>query len=732
MTILDKITSLFKKSKPVAEALPVQSDRYSPVATQAESESTFEYDIFKVENDRRSILNDVQRLLKDDPRVAEGNRRMATDATRGGLAVVVNGSAGDVAARNIKRRPGATTKARANALATRAQEVIDDLIKTTRINAKLPSWGRRLIADGDLFLNVIVDMRESRIIDLRRVPPGTMKRNIDEQGQFVDITKSFSQLDPLVHTASYFPGIPESALGHYALWQINHLRWNYTDGEPYGESQYMQIRRLSRQLQMTEEDLVVRRRTRAVQRRFHQVGTKEKPQDWSQVEEYKKKNSLEKNSFKQTTDYFGNGLTDVKNLDGDANLHEIEDIIYLLNMEFLRIGVPKGLLGFAEDINRDVLDEQQKQYEKSLELLTDTIEYGDPGPFSGLRDIVDLALLLQGINPESITYNIRWSEKSNEPSKDRTERILSVRREKLLSRRTALMLLANDFDIEDVDDELTAIAEEEPANPTPPPGPQLPPGELVKDCSCGGHIVDTQEWEDGFQEAEMDTLEAEVLKVTQEFFARVHKRLIIGLEETGINDNGQAITDEDSTDNKIDNIVEAFLKAWIIESALYLIDLTPLYKKAVNSGGSYAYAQVGIEFNLKTEAIFNRLNLDIGERIKGIEQTTLDQIREALTEGYLQGEGSEKIAKRIDQVFGTAQSVRAEVIAQTEMMWAYNKSTLHVYRQADMKKVKWYAARDKRTCTICAGLDGNVYLIDEVPPCPYHPRCRCTLLPVMD
>lgn len=33
------------------------------------------------------------------------------------------------------------------------------------------------------------------------------------------------------------------------------------------------------------------------------------------------------------------------------------------------------------------------------------------------------------------------------------------------------------------------------------------------------------------------------------------------------------------------------------------------------------------------------------------------------------------------------------------------------------------------TCLRCAGLDGNEYKLDEHPPIPLHPRCRCVLLP---
>ncbi|MBE3584845.1 MAG: minor capsid protein [Thermoanaerobacter sp.] len=717
---LGGITRLFASRQPASETITRRQD-YSTLASLAESESVFDYDVFRLEHDRRSILLDVRQMLKEDPRVAEANRRLAQDACRGGITVVVQGASKDVRARNKRRHPG-QKPLRRNSLADRAQEIIDGVIKTARINAKLSSWARSLLADGDLFLNVIVDLKTRRIVDIRRVPAITMKRNVDKEGRFVDISRAFSQLDPMVHAASFFPGVPENAIRHFALWEINHIRWNYVDGQIYGESQYAVIRRLSRQLLMTEEDLVVRRRTRAVQRRHHRIGTPERPGTPADVEAYKQLNSLDhqRGRFKQTTDYFSNGLVEIKNLEGDARLNEIEDIQYLLNIEFLRLGVPKGLLGFAEDINRDVLDEQQQQYLASLEHLTDTLEYGDPGAYSGLRAIFDFALLLQGINPDAVTYNIRWSEKTTEKLSERITRTIKARNAGLISRRTACQLLANDFDIEDVDAELAAIEEENtPAAPLEESPPARGPG--------GGQATVTDETQ-AFPAEEIDRLEEQAQKIAARYFRRVRRRFLERLKEQGITD---AAREEPLVDNRLEDQVLQLLEEILVQEADGLLaDLTPIYQKGANLGGGYAYAQLGLDFELLREDTFNRLLFEAGRRIKGINDTTLGQVRQALAEGYAAGEGWERIAARLDRVFDTAHSVRSELIARTEPMWAFNETAKSIYRDAGVEKVRWDATSDMRTCSVCASRDGKVYDLDEAPPCPHHPRCRCTLLPV--
>ncbi|HIF03047.1 MAG TPA: hypothetical protein EYQ84_07045 [Nitrospinaceae bacterium] len=41
-------------------------------------------------------------------------------------------------------------------------------------------------------------------------------------------------------------------------------------------------------------------------------------------------------------------------------------------------------------------------------------------------------------------------------------------------------------------------------------------------------------------------------------------------------------------------------------------------------------------------------------------------------------------------------------------------------------RVKWIAVGDERMCPICGGLDGKEFNIDNMPPIPAHPACRCT------
>ena len=59
-----------------------------------------------------------------------------------------------------------------------------------------------------------------------------------------------------------------------------------------------------------------------------------------------------------------------------------------------------------------------------------------------------------------------------------------------------------------------------------------------------------------------------------------------------------------------------------------------------------------------------------GTKIKGINTTTLQQLRETLAEGIMQGESIPKLTDRVSEVFKVAKGVRAEAIARTETLEA--------------------------------------------------------------
>jgi SPP1 gp7 family putative phage head morphogenesis protein len=117
-------------------------------------------------------------------------------------------------------------------------------------------------------------------------------------------------------------------------------------------------------------------------------------------------------------------------------------------------------------------------------------------------------------------------------------------------------------------------------------------------------------------------------------------------------------------------------------------------------------------------------------RVKGVEDTTRTQLRKQLANAYSNGEKPSQWKARIESVLDCDHPAgRAEMIARTELSWAYSRGLLSTYDEVGVQKVQWLAVMDNRTCEDCAGLNEEIMsLSDAEGKLPLHPRCRCTVV----
>jgi len=121
------------------------------------------------------------------------------------------------------------------------------------------------------------------------------------------------------------------------------------------------------------------------------------------------------------------------------------------------------------------------------------------------------------------------------------------------------------------------------------------------------------------------------------------------------------------------------------------------------------------------------------EVLKGITQEMNKKIILELGEGIDQGEGIPNLSKRLQIGINFGEN-RARMMARTETMYAVNQGSLIRYTQAGIEKVEWLSApiEEGRVCEECANLNGRIFPIDQVPPIPVHPNCRCTTAPIVE
>lgn len=136
-----------------------------------------------------------------------------------------------------------------------------------------------------------------------------------------------------------------------------------------------------------------------------------------------------------------------------------------------------------------------------------------------------------------------------------------------------------------------------------------------------------------------------------------------------------------------------------------------------------------------------------------VNDETAKQLRAALSQGVAAGESTYQLRARVEQVFGSASTMRADRIARTEVTRAQGYADIQAWTQSGVVEGKeFFTAEDERVCRWCSAMDhkvvslsenffdkGDTFTVDnktlnlnydDVPSPPLHAQCRCTLLPV--
>ena len=119
---------------------------------------------------------------------------------------------------------------------------------------------------------------------------------------------------------------------------------------------------------------------------------------------------------------------------------------------------------------------------------------------------------------------------------------------------------------------------------------------------------------------------------------------------------------------------------------------------------------------------------------KLLNGTTIEQLRETLSEGFTAGESVRKLSERVEEYYTRANRVRSTLVARTETIAAAVEGNLEGYKDAGVKTVEWYTALDERSedCDICSTQHGVEYTLKESHGLiPAHPNCRCVFIPVV-
>lgn len=163
------------------------------------------------------------------------------------------------------------------------------------------------------------------------------------------------------------------------------------------------------------------------------------------------------------------------------------------------------------------------------------------------------------------------------------------------------------------------------------------------------------------------------------------------------------------------------------------VDLTKAVMDAITmltvTGAQFGEAQYGITLGVDslTDWILTAAREHTAGLVTQVTDTNRKLIQEAIKKGIALGEDRDAMTARIMKVINNP--VRAEMIAQTESVNAYQSGLLNFGIQTKALSKTWEALAG--ACQICAPLDGEKVGINEmfssgVDHPPSHPRCRCS------
>lgn len=357
MAFIEWISQLFGKRQ------PAETGSLTPIPENA----IMQMERFQAETERMRVIQLCRKMYKVDPRVERMHRTLARDMVKGGFVVKTRNEA--------------------------ARQIALEMQKRLGLNQKCEDTVRLTARDGDSFNEISVS-KEMNIVRVSRKPTLITFRNSDLTDQFPDPAKAFYMVKTPV---AYQIEPPKDALW-MAEWQVIHSRWNWDEENRYGTPMMAAATSAFKRVSEGETDVAIRRKTRAPMRYHHVVEGNQ-----TDIEVYKETNKAAFNSpLSAVLDFFSNKPGSITAIEGDAHLGEINDIMHHLETMATASDVPLALIGYGNDMNRDILGEKKEEYAETLEQgrewLSDQF----------VKPLLERQWLLKGILPESVEYEIIW------------------------------------------------------------------------------------------------------------------------------------------------------------------------------------------------------------------------------------------------------------------------------------------------------------------------------------
>lgn len=156
--------------------------------------------------------------------------------------------------------------------------------------------------------------------------------------------------------------------------------------------------------------------------------------------------------------------------------------------------------------------------------------------------------------------------------------------------------------------------------------------------------------------------------------------------------------------------------------------MAPFYRQLIESAFGDA-ADLGVAFDLDNPFVQTVLG-NLAKNIKGVAETTKDEIQRLVGMAADEGWSVEQLAKAIREKGEIASRGRALTISRTETGNAYNLGSVAAYRTAGITHVDVLDGDDDEPC---ASANGSRWTLEEAEANPLgHPNCTRAFSPVVE
>ena len=108
-----------------------------------------------------------------------------------------------------------------------------------------------------------------------------------------------------------------------------------------------------------------------------------------------------------------------------------------------------------------------------------------------------------------------------------------------------------------------------------------------------------------------------------------------------------------------------------------------------------------------------------------------EELNDRLIDCVLTGKSTETLKKHLMERFEVSYT-RADSIVRTEYAHIQTQAAQHRYKDMGVEYIQVWADWDERRCKECGKLHRKKFNVYDTMPIPAHPRCRCTIIPVVE